>query len=190
MKWALLVVDVQRDFCEGGPLSIGDTASLLGPLLSTIELARNCGLMVIFTQDWHPSDHGSFVTHGGRWPVHCVAGSPGADLEPPLEAGQKDLVIRKGQHPNEEGYSAFESNTLAQQLRSRDVDSLAICGIATDFCVLATAIDSAKLGFKTDVLVDLTRAVDPARSVNRLSEMERAGITLTQSRDWLQCACQ
>lgn len=186
MKWAFLVVDLQKDFCEGGELAAADTTSLLNPLHYFIERVRRLGILVVFTQDWHPSNHNSFITNGGRWPVHCVAGSPGANLEAPLTIEPTDLVIRKGQVSGEEGYSAFESNDLAQQLRSRNIEALAIAGIATDFCVHATALDAAHCGFKTHVLVDLTRAVYPETVRQQLAEMEKAGVHLTQSQDWLQ----
>lgn len=185
MRWALLVVDVQRDFCEGGQLAAADTASLLEPLNSAIVQARKLDIPVVFTQDWHPANHHSFVINGGRWPIHCVAGSLGANLEPSLEIEPDDLVIHKGQAIGKEGYSAFESDILPQQMHSRTIEALAVCGIATDFCVRATALDAAIFGFKTCVLVDLTRAVYPAAVEKIFGEMQKAGIRLMQSRDWL-----
>src|SRR5215472_15010587 len=95
-KTALVVVDVQRDFCEGGALAAGNTLSLLGPLKKFIGDAKRKGVLVVYTQDWHPQDHSSFQANGGPWPVHCVAEQTGAELMPPLQAETHDVVIHKG----------------------------------------------------------------------------------------------
>src|ERR1700686_3025836 len=103
-KSALVVVDVQRDFCEGGALAAANTLSLLPPLQKFIDEARRQGALVVFTQDRHPSNYSSFKAHGGPWPVHCVAGTPGAELMPPLHASAEDVVIHKGVGVNGAGY--------------------------------------------------------------------------------------
>src|SRR5271170_3688980 len=95
-KSALIVVDVQRDFCEGGALAASDTLSLLGPLQQTIHAARSAGAAIVFTKDWHPASHSSFAPHGGLWPVHCVENSPGAELMPPIAASPADIIVHKG----------------------------------------------------------------------------------------------
>ena len=96
MSRALTVVDMQRDFCEGGALAAADTLSLLEPLRRFIAIARKAGVKIVFTQDWHPANHSSFQSEGGPWPVHCVADSRGAELMPPLAAEPGDVVIHKG----------------------------------------------------------------------------------------------
>ena len=185
MKNALIVVDAQRDFCEGGALAATDTRSLLRPLEEVIDATRRNGQLIVFTQDWHPSDHSSFERNGGRWPDHCVAGSSGAELMPPLVARATDLIIRKGKMRDADGYSAFESTGLADQLRALDIQSVAVSGVATEFCVRATALDATKSGFKVAVLTDLIRPVALEATAGVLSELSNAGIDLVDSRAWL-----
>src|SRR5438270_11488571 len=109
MTEALIVVDVQRDFCEGGSLAAKNTASLLKPLNEVIRAARRKARVIVFTQDWHPNDHASFKRNGGQWPDHCVASSLGAELMPPLIRQSTDLVVRKGEMRDADGYSPFEA---------------------------------------------------------------------------------
>src|ERR1700758_1203808 len=116
-KAALIVVDVQRDFCESGALAAADTLSLLNPLQACIKAARRAGAVIVYTQDWHPANHSSFKTNGGPWAVHCVADSPGAELMPPLRAGAGDVVIHKGVEVDGAGYSGFELTGLAERLK-------------------------------------------------------------------------
>src|SRR5271155_1437212 len=143
MSRALIVVDVQRDFCEGGALAAADTLSLLGPLSHLVAAARRSGTKIVFTQDWHPPNHSSFAHEGGPWPVHCVAGSRGAELMPPLAAENGDLIIQKGQTVEGAGYSGFDNTSLATTLHELGVQEVAVCGVATEYCVRATALDAA-----------------------------------------------
>src|SRR5208283_862698 len=117
VKTAMIVVDVQRDFCAGGALAASNTPSLLASLQDCIDSARRSGVTLIFTQDWHPANHNSFQPNGGKWPVHCVAETPGAELMPPLSAAAGDIVIHKGTSIDGEGYSAFDSTQLEARLR-------------------------------------------------------------------------
>src|SRR5271155_2019171 len=112
MKRALIVVDVQRDFCEDGALAAADTLSLLEPLCDFVTEARQGCVQIVFTQDWHPLNHSSFRGEGGPWPAHCVAGSSGAQFMPPLDAGSEDLVVHKGETVRGAGYSGFENTGL------------------------------------------------------------------------------
>src|SRR5271167_1079702 len=109
---ALIVVDVQRDFCAGGALAASDTQSLLAPLHACIETARRAGVAIIYTRDWHPKNHSSFALYGGPWPVHCVADTPGAELMPPLRVLPGDMVIYKGVSVEGQGYSGFDATEL------------------------------------------------------------------------------
>jgi nicotinamidase/pyrazinamidase len=179
------VVDVQRDFCEGGALAAYDTRSLIEPLQKFIEAARRREELIVFTQDWHPPNHNSFKRNGGPWPVHCEARSLGAELMPPLIAHPGDVVIQKGVAPGADGYSAFEGTGLAESLHSYDAVSLAICGIATEYCVRATALDAAKAKFRAVLLTDLIRPVDSERSAAVLLELGNAGIERSSSQTWL-----
>jgi nicotinamidase/pyrazinamidase len=183
---ALIVVDVQRDFCEGGALAAADTHSLLKPLEECIEAARRANAMVVYTQDWHPLDHSSFQTNGGPWPVHCAADSPGAELMPPLQAQPDELVIHKGIRADGAGYSGFASTELEGRLKELKVERVAVSGIATEYCVRATALDGLYSGFETIVLTDLIRAVRPEETVHVLDELKKAGVKTMSAAEWLE----
>jgi nicotinamidase/pyrazinamidase len=184
-KSALVVVDVQRDFCEGGALAAANTLSLLPPLQKFIAEAKREGALVVFTQDWHPANHSSFKANGGPWPVHCVAGTPGAELMPPVKADPEDLVIHKGIGVNGAGYSGFDETSLQQQLRSKGITRVAVTGIATEYCVRATALDALKAKFDTAVLEDLIRAVQEKEVPHVLAELRQVGVKLGNSAAWL-----
>ena len=184
-KAALIVVDVQRDFCEGGALAASDTLTLLGPLRQCIDAARRAGGLVVFTMDWHPEGHCSFQKNAGPWPVHCVAGSVGAELMPPLMAEDGDLIIHKGTDVNGAGYSGFEATGLNRKLRELGVQSVAVSGIATEYCVRATALDAVKARFATVVLTDLIRAVNADATAQILSELSGVGVNSKAAAAWL-----
>jgi len=185
-KSALIVVDVQRDFCAGGALAAADTLSLLTPLAHTVDAARRAGAVIVFTMDWHPVEHSSFLSNGGPWPVHCVAGTRGAELMPPVEARPGDLVIRKGVDKDGPGYSGFEGTPLARLLNERQVERVAISGIATEYCVRATALDARKAGFQTVVLRDAIRAVEEGETKRVLDELGKSGVALWTVKEWVR----
>jgi nicotinamidase/pyrazinamidase len=173
---ALIVVDVQTDFCPGGALAVADGDAVVEPLNA---LARELPL-VIATRDWHPPDHGSFAERGGPWPVHCVGGTPGAELHPELDRERIDVIVDKGQERDREGYSGFEGTELDQLLRERGVDTVHIGGLALDYCVKATALDARRAGFDVVVHRDATRAVDvnPGDAERAVAELREAGVTV------------
>src|SRR5271165_4918410 len=176
MNAALIVVDVQRDFCEGGALAAADTLSLLKPLQDCMDAARRAGATVVFTQDWHPANHISFKSNGGPWPVHCVANSEGAELMPPLRVlPSSDVIVHKGVATDGAGYSGFESTGLAERLKKLGIERLGVCGIATEYCVRATALDGLQAGFETTVLSDVIRAVQASETPRVLAELSKAG---------------
>jgi nicotinamidase/pyrazinamidase len=185
MKRALIIVDVQRDFCEGGALAAADTLSLLEPLCNFVTAARQAAVQIVLTQDWHPPKHSSFRAEGGPWPVHCVAGSRGAQFMPPLDADAGDLVVHKGKTVGGAGYSGFENTGLGEQLVTLDVQQVGVCGVATEYCVRATAVDAGKAGFRVAVLTDLIRPVQAAEVENTLREMSALGIEAMDSKLWL-----
>jgi nicotinamidase/pyrazinamidase len=187
---ALVVVDVQRDFCEGGALAAANTLSLLPPLQKFIEQAKRQGALVVFTQDWHPGEHSSFKANGGPWPVHCVAGTPGAELMPPVGAGAGDVVIHKGVGVNGAGYSGFDETQLQEQLQDKGITRVGVAGIATEYCVRATALDALKAKFDTTVLEDLIRAVQEKEVPHVLAELRQVGVKLNNSAAWLAGAKQ
>lgn len=185
-KKALIVVDVQRDFCEGGALAAANTLSLLRPLREAIDLARSKCIQIVYTKDWHPAQHNSFAISGGRWPVHCVAGTPGAELMPPLEVSADDLVIQKGVDDKGEGFSGFDATRLEEELRARGVTDVAVAGIATEYCVRATALDAHCASFPTAVLEDLIRPVKEEETTGILADLRQSGIRVVKSGEWLQ----
>lgn len=175
---ALIIVDLQNDFCPGGALAVGEGDAVV-PVIN--DLARQFGT-VAATQDWHPRDHRSFTAQGGTWPVHCVAGTAGAELHPALDRTPIDLYIRKATTPDAEAYSGFDGTDLAEQLRQRGVERVYVAGLALDYCVDATALDARKAGFETYVVSDATRAVFPEQSAEKEAGWRAAGIkTITSA---------
>jgi nicotinamidase/pyrazinamidase len=185
-KTALIVVDVQRDFCEGGALAAADTLSLLNPLKQCIETARRAGVAIVFTQDWHPPNHNSFKSNGGPWPVHCVANTTGAEIMPPLKPEADDVVIRKGVTADGAGYSGFELTGLEKRLKELKIERLAVCGIATEYCVRATTLDGIQAGFETVLLTNMIRAVQTSETPRVLAELAQAGARAATAAEWLK----
>ena len=180
---ALVVVDVQRDFCPGGALAVAGGDEIV-PLINT--LAKQFDHLV-FTRDWHPADHCSFspapAFRDKSWPVHCVAGTPGASFAEGLDVPPRALIVDKGTAPDKEAYSGFEGTRLAEELRKRGVEAIVVCGLATDYCVKNTALDGLRHGFRVTVVKDACRGVDmpPGTADDALREMEAAGVKLTMS---------
>lgn len=174
---ALLVVDVQNDFLPGGSLAVpgGDEAiPVLNHYLATFEAHK---LPVFATRDWHPPDHCSFHAQGGPWPVHCVAGTQGAEFAPDLQWPSSTSVISKATSSEQDAYSGFEGTSLDNQLRRAGVKRLFVGGLATDYCVLNTVKDALALGYQVVHLVDATRAVNvhPQNGHRALEEMAHLG---------------
>jgi nicotinamidase/pyrazinamidase len=169
---ALIVVDVQNDFCPGGALAVPDGDRVIR---LANALAREAPL-VIATRDWHPPDHRSFAANGGPWPEHCVRDTPGAELHPDLDREPIDAIVDKGQSRDSEGYSGFEDTGLERLLRDRDAHEVHIAGLALDYCVRATALDARRAGFDVVVHADATRAVDPSARERVLDELRAAGV--------------
>ena len=173
---ALIVVDVQNDFCAGGALEVPDGDAVIEP----INLLMDQADFVVATRDWHPPDHGSFAQQAGPWPQHCVQGTPGAEVRDGLDLGRVDAVVDKGQAPDREGYSGFEDTGLEQLLRDRGVDVVHVAGLALDYCVRATALDARRAGFDVVVHRDATRAVDaePGDGEQAVAELREAGVSV------------
>lgn len=158
MAHALIIVDFQNDFTPGGALAVreGDT---IAPRINALAGSGDYDL-VVATRDWHPPDHGSFVAQGGPWPEHCVQGTPGAELHPDFDRALVDVVVDKGQDPGTEGYSGFEATGLADLLHERGIDRVTVVGLATDYCVMNTALDALREGFGVTVDSSAVRPVD------------------------------
>jgi nicotinamidase/pyrazinamidase len=178
---ALIIVDVQNDFCPGGALAVphGDE------VVPAINRLLNHSWFTVATKDWHPADHSSFEARGGPWPPHCVQGTVGAELHPELDATKIRLVITKGSHPDRDAYSGFQGTELAKILRGKGVNRVVVCGIATDYCVRATAHDALQEGFEVLVLEDAIRGVEvqPGDSQRALDELRQAGAAVIISSD-------
>ncbi|MBO9429092.1 bifunctional nicotinamidase/pyrazinamidase [Sulfitobacter sp. R18_1] len=197
MTHALIVIDVQNDFCPGGALEVPQGDEILRGINALMPEFD----AVVLTQDWHPAGHSSFASsykdngpyevitmpYGPQvlWPDHCIQGSIGAQFHPELQTDRADLIIRKGYNPDIDSYSAFFENDhrtptgLEGYLRTRGIERLTMVGLALDFCVNFSAVDAAKLGFKVDVREDLCRAIDLDGSLAKAREgMRAAGVTL------------
>jgi nicotinamidase/pyrazinamidase len=186
----LIVVDVQNDFADpDGSLSVAGGADIVPTIDREVEMAVSAGATVVATQDWHPESTPHFAKDGGIWPVHCVADTWGAALHPDLALPDDAPRVRKGAN-GEDGYSGFtmrdpvSGDTIPTELesilRAADVERVVVVGLATDYCVKATALDAIRLGFETAVLTDAVAAVDlaPGDGDRSLDEMRTAGVTL------------
>lgn len=177
MKNALLVVDVQNDFCPGGALAVKTGDEVVGVINRIMSLFE----LVIASKDWHPSE----TVHFTRWPPHCVRGTRGADFHPDLDVTRIDHVVLKGTANTDDGYSAFEATSadLGFLLRHGGVDHVFVTGLATDYCVRATALDALKAGFQVSVVTDAVRAVElkPGDGARALEEIGRSGALLVDS---------
>ena len=193
---ALIVVDMQVDFCPGGALAVARGDEIIAPINALMSRFD----AVILTQDWHPADHASFADNHGAapysttqmpygpqvlWPRHCVIGSDGAAFHAGLDLSRADLILRKGFRPGIDSYSAFFENDrstatgLAGYLRDRGLDDLHFVGLAQDFCVAWSAMDAMRLGFSATVIESATRAIDLDGSLDAARDaMREAGVTL------------
>ena len=197
---ALLIIDVQNDFCPGGALAVADGASIV-PIINALQARSST---IILTQDWHPQDHKSFASNHSDaeafaaiempygtqvlWPDHCVQGSHGAAFHPKLETNRAELIVRKGFRPEIDSYSAFFENDKTTPtgfggcLRERQVDTVMLVGLATDFCVAYSALDARRLGFEVIVIEDACRAIDMDGSLaSAMSDMREQGVKFDAS---------
>ena len=176
-KKALIVVDVQNDFCPGGSLAVAQGNEVVPPLNKLMKDFLDRGEPVYKTRDWHPEKTKHFAIYGGTWPIHCVQNTPGADFHPDLLDDQRITVISKGFDERADGYSGFDGTQLAQLLRDEDVKEIWVGGLATDYCVKQTVIDGIRNGFKVKALAEAMRPVnvDPDDGKKAVDEMKEAG---------------
>jgi len=202
MNAALIIVDVQNDFCPNGVLPVPDGDAVVPVANRLLKHFRRS----VLTQDWHPAGHMSFASTFGvlpytkigsdkesriLWPDHCVAGSRGADFHPDLDTSRAALILRKGSNPELDSYSAFmesdgvTSTGLAGWIRSLGLDTIVVAGLATDYCVKATALDARALGFNVLIAKDGVRGVNvsPGDSDKALAEMKNAGCRILESKE-------
>ena len=179
---ALLIVDMQNDFCPGGSLAVAGSDEVV-PLINRYqELFKKSGAAIIASRDWHPPKTSHFKKFGGIWPEHCVQGGFGAAFRAGLHLTPDILIFSKGMDPERDDYSALQARdergeSLTDFLRKMDIRELYLCGLATDYCVLQTALEGIRSGFSVTILVDAVRGVDlkPGDSARALDEMRAAG---------------
>jgi len=184
-KAALLIVDVQNDFCPGGALQIVGGDRVVEPINRAVEYFTAAGWPILASRDWHPPETRYFRPCGGVWPIHCVQGTKGAAFHPGLTLPEGTVVLSKGINPELDGYSAFEGVTgdgrmLAELLRDLEVRKLYLSGLATDYCVLCTTLEALRNGFKVTVLTDAVAGVEvvPGESACAIEDMKNAGAQL------------
>ena len=182
---ALLIVDVQNDFCPGGALPVPEGDKVVPVLNRAIERFRQLGAPIIASRDWHPEKSTHFAAYGGQWPVHCVQNTAGAAFHPDLRLPDDAIIVSKGMGENEDAYSAFDARTdegtpLEDLLKTKGVRRLVVGGLATDYCVRASVLGALERGFEVLVLRDAVRGVDvqPGDSEKALAEMQSKGAKL------------
>jgi len=177
---ALVVVDVQNDFCPGGKLGLAEGDKIVPVLNEYMKFFSKKNLSILVTRDWHPAKTIHFEKYGGKWPEHCIQGTRGAQFHPDLRLPKGAIIISKGIYPDKDGYSVFSGedsggkNFLAV-LKDLAIDELFIGGLATDYCVRHTALDALAKGFKIWLLTDAIKGVDKQESQYAIREMKAAG---------------
>ena len=173
---ALLIIDVQVDFCPGGNLPIEDGHEVVKIINPLIHLAQKNGAHIFLSRDFHPRLHPSFKENGGQWPTHCVQDTPGAKFHPELIIPDNLVIVSKGTRFDKDQYSAFDDTGLHMGLKKLNIKRVVIAGLALDVCVKETALDSVKYGFKTVLIKDGTRALTQASGDKAISLMQQKGI--------------
>lgn len=190
---AFIIVDVQNDFCPDGSLAVASGDEVVAPLNRFIAYARVRGWLIVASRDWHPEITKHFDTHGGPWPAHCVQETPGAQFHSDLDLNDEVIVITKGTDPSDDGgYSAFDGtapdgHSLGEVLRGAGITEVYVGGLATDWCVKATALGAVTRGMNTYLLLDAIRAVDlePDDGGRAIEKMQNAGVVLTSVEELL-----
>jgi nicotinamidase/pyrazinamidase len=182
-KKALVVVDVQKDFCPGGSLAVMNGDKVVAPLNKLMNEFLDRGEPVFKTRDWHPAQTKHFKAYGGTWPVHCVQGTRGAEFHPDLLDDPRITIISKGTDEAADGYSGFDGTNLARLLREEEVEEVWVGGLATDYCVKHTVLDARREGFEVKALADVMRPVneDPQDGAEAIAEMRGAGAEIVGS---------
>jgi nicotinamidase/pyrazinamidase len=187
---ALLIVDVQNDFCPGGALAVPDGDQVVPPLRKLAARFGAMGWPIYASRDWHPRDSTHFKENGGTWPVHCVQGSEGARLREDLQLPPSAMIVTKGQRRHDEGYSAIVGEvagrgSLLADLQARGIDHVYVGGLATDYCVKHSVLDALQQGIAVTVLTDAIRAVDvsPGDGARAIDEMKATGAKFASSHE-------
>lgn len=179
---ALLLVDVQNDFCPGGALEVPEGDQVVPVLNQWITAAREVGVPIYASRDWHPENHVSFAERGGPWPPHCIQNTQGAAFHPDLTLPEEATVISKGTDPERDQYSAFDDTGLAKQMRADGIQRVWTGGLAQDVCVRASVMDGAREGFEVHLIHPATRPVDvnPGDGERAIDAMREAGAVIEE----------
>jgi nicotinamidase/pyrazinamidase len=175
---ALLIIDVQKDFCPGGALPLVEGDEVVPVINQWIKKARKCGIPVVASRDWHPAEHMSFKSQGGPWPAHCVQDSDGATFHKGLELPDDAIIVTKGVRFDLDQYSVFDQTGLAGLLKKKGVGRLLVTGLALDICVRASVLDARQAAFDVLLITDATRAEDPGKIPETIEEMQLAGVDI------------
>lgn len=180
---ALIIVDMQNDFMPGGALPVENALTTIPIINRYIKMFEDSNAVIVATRDWHPPNHISFNIRGGPWPPHCIQNTKGAEFHPLLELPSNTIVVSKAVDEDKEAYSGFDSTRLGSLLSSRGVKRVFICGVATEYCVKATAIDAIRLGFQTYILVDAIKGIDKIQSEKTIDELLDYGAIMLEMKD-------
>jgi nicotinamidase/pyrazinamidase len=181
---ALIIVDVQRDFCPGGALPVPAGDQVVPVLNEYIKLFKKANARTFATRDWHPPNHISFRAYGGPWPPHCIQNSEGAEFHPDLKLPEDTYIVSKAMDPSKESYSGFDGTLLNATLKERGVTRVFVGGLATDYCVKNTVLDAIERGFETVLLLDAVRGInanlgDAEKAINEMVAKSTETATLT-----------
>ena len=188
---ALIVVDVQNDFCPGGALPVPEGDQIVPVLNDYIKIFKKANAKTYATRDWHPPNHISFEAQGGPWPPHCIQNSEGAKFHPDLKLSNDTTIVSKAMDPRKEAYSGFDGTELADTLKKQGVSRVFVGGLATDYCVKNTVLDARKLGFDAVLLSDASRGInvepdDVAKAITKMVKSGAEQCTLTDFPDPLE----
>lgn len=177
---ALVIVDVQNDFCPGGSLAVREGERIIPLINAWIRKAQEKQIPILVSRDWHPREHMSFVSEGGKWPAHCVQDSPGAGFHEALNLPAESTVVTKGVRFDQDQNSAFDQTGLEVHLKRKGIKRLCVAGLALDVCVLATVLDACRLGFGAVLILAATRPVDTANVPAVIEQMKKAGAVILE----------
>jgi len=182
---SLIIVDMQNDFMPGGALPVENALTIIPKINKYIDIFSKNGALIVATRDWHPPNHISFKTRGGPWPPHCIQNTKGAEFVSDLRLPSNTIIISKAEDPEKEAYSGFDGTELNNILKKYGIRRVFIAGVATDYCVKATAIDAFRYGYETFVLSDGIKVVDiPKGSVEKaIKELLELGIIFVDEHD-------
>ena len=183
---ALIIIDPQNDFFEGGSLSVPNSLTIIPAINQWIRVATNKDIPIIVTRDWHPANHCSFKAQGGPWPAHCVQHTEGAAFHPDLDIPENIIIVSKADTADKDAYSGFagkltDNSTIAAFCQKSNIERVAICGLALDYCVKATALDAAKCGLDVIISLEATKGITEESSKEVIDELIAASVSIVNS---------